>query len=143
MPAIFAQGLFQAPQVVAGALKGVVFGAWMLDKLGIAHSPGVSEKRGDIVQTATFGSPEAVAAFCRGVQKASPVDSFVTPEASDMPGYDCRVIMASGAFIQGSSIELSADAPIREPYTVFFQGGICYDHSKLGILMGLNEAGVK
>jgi len=142
LPSVFTQGLFQAPQVVGGALKGAVFGAKMFEKLGITHTPGAYEKRGDIVQTATLGSAEAVAAFCRGIQKASPVDSFFTPEAWDMPGYNCPVIMASGAFIQGSSIELSADAPMREPYAVFFQGGLSYDHSRLGILMGLNELAV-
>ena len=139
LASIFTQGLFQAPQVVKGTLQGAVFAARLFEKLNIDHSPKVNEKRSDIVQAAVLKSPEAVAAFCRGVQRAAPVDSFVVPEAWDMPGYDCPVIMAAGAFVQGSSIELSADAPMREPYAVFFQGGLCYDHSRFGVLMGIDE----
>jgi cystathionine beta-lyase family protein involved in aluminum resistance len=140
----FLQGLFQAPQVVKGALMGAVFAARMFEKLGYETMPGPFEKRSDIVQAAVLKNPANVEAFCAGVQKAAPVDSFVKPEAWDMPGYGCPVIMAAGAFVQGSSIELSADAPMREPYIVFFQGGLSYDHSRAGALIGLNEmAGVK
>lgn len=135
----FLQGLFMAPQIVAGALKGAMFAGWMAHALGYDVLPGLHESRSDIVQAIKLRSPEAVAAFCKGVQMAAPVDSFVTPEPWDMPGYGCPVIMAAGTFVQGSSIELSADAPMRPPYTVFFQGGLSYAHSRLGALMGLNE----
>ncbi|MDR1703784.1 MAG: methionine gamma-lyase family protein [Clostridiales bacterium] len=135
----FLQGLFAAPQVVKGALMGAVFAARMFEKLGYEHMPGAFEKRSDIVQAAVLKTPSNVEAFCLGVQKAAPVDSFVKPEAWGMPGYSCPVIMAAGAFVQGSSIELSADAPMREPYIVFFQGGLSYDHSRAGVLAGLNE----
>lgn len=141
----FFQGLFLAPTVVAGALKGAVFAANVYEKLGFPVVPNGSESRHDIIQAVTFGKPEGVIAFCQGIQAAAPVDSFVTPEPWDMPGYDAPVIMAAGAFIQGSSIELSADGPIKPPYSVFFQGGLTWYHAKLGILMSLQklqEAGI-
>lgn len=135
----FYQGLFLAPTVVAGALKGAVFAANIYEKLGFSVFPNASQKRFDIIQAITFGNPEAVIAFCEGIQAAAPVDSFVTPEPWDMPGYDAPVIMAAGAFVQGSSIELSADAPIKPPYTVYFQGGLTWYHAKLGIMMSLQK----
>lgn len=141
----FFQGLFLAPTVVAGALKGAVFAANIYERLGFSVSPGGGESRHDIIQAVTFGSPEGVVAFCQGIQAAAPVDSFVTPEPWDMPGYDSEVIMAAGAFIQGASIELSADGPIKPPYTVFFQGGLTWYHAKFGILMSLqrlSDAGI-
>ncbi len=141
----FFQGLFLAPSVVAGALKGAVFAANVYEKLGFSVVPGGSEERHDIIQAVTFGSPDGVIAFCQGIQAAAPVDSFVTPEPWDMPGYDSPVIMAAGAFVQGSSIELSADGPIKPPYSVFFQGGLTWYHAKLGVLMSLEklrEAGI-
>ncbi len=131
------QGFFLAPTVVAGALKGAVFAANVYEKLGFSVHPNGSEERHDIIQAVTFGSPEGVIAFCQGIQAAAPVDSYVKPEPWDMPGYDSPVIMAAGAFVQGSSIELSADAPIRPPYSVFFQGGLTWYHAKLGILKSL------
>ncbi|MFR5601472.1 MAG: aminotransferase class I/II-fold pyridoxal phosphate-dependent enzyme [Lachnospiraceae bacterium] len=133
------QGLFLAPTVVAGAVKGAVFAANIYEKLGYAVIPDSVESRHDIIQAVTFGKPEAVIAFCQGIQAAAPVDSFVTPEPWDMPGYDDQVIMAAGAFVQGSSIELSADAPMKPPYTVFFQGGLTWYHAKAGILMSLQK----
>lgn len=133
------QGLFLAPTVVAGALKGAVFAANIYEQLGFAVVPSGAESRHDIIQAVTFGTPQGVIEFCRGIQAAAPVDSFVTPEPWDMPGYDSQVIMAAGAFIQGSSIELSADAPIKPPYTVFFQGGLTWYHAKLGILKSLQK----
>ena len=117
------QGLFMAPHVVAQALKTAVFCAAMMEELGLESSPGVEEKRSDIIQMVKLGSPENMKRFCLGIQAGAPVDSYVTPEPWPMPGYDCPVIMAAGSFVQGSSIELSADGPIREPYTVFMQGG--------------------
>lgn len=135
----FFQGLFLAPTVVAGALKGAVFAANLYEKLGFPVVPNGSESRHDIIQAVTFGDPKGVIAFCQGVQAAAPVDSFVTPEPWAMPGYDAPVIMAAGAFIQGSSIELSADGPIKPPYSVFFQGGLTWYHAKLGILMSLQK----
>ena len=131
------QGLFLAPTVVAGALKGAVFAANLYEKLGFGVVPNGSESRHDIIQAITFGTPEGVIRFCEGIQAAAPVDSFVTPEPWAMPGYDSDVIMAAGAFIQGASIELSADAPIKPPYAVYFQGGLTWYHAKLGILMSL------
>lgn len=128
------QGLFLAPHVVAESLKGAVFCAGLMKKLGFDTSPAVDEKRGDIIQAIRFGNPEHLIAFCQGIQKGSPVDSFVTPQPWDMPGYDSPVIMAAGAFIQGASIELSADAPIKPPYTAYMQGGLVYEHVKLGVL---------
>ena len=141
----FYQGLFLAPTVVAGALKGAIFAANIYEKLGFSVVPDGKESRHDIIQAVTFGKPEGVIAFCQGIQAAAPVDSFVTPEPWDMPGYDAPVIMAAGAFVQGSSIELSADGPIKPPYAVYFQGGLTWYHAKLGILMSmqkLKEAGL-
>ena len=133
------QGLFLAPTVVAGALKGAVFAANLYEKLGFGVVPNGSESSHDIIQAITFGTPEGVIRFCEGIQAAAPVDSFVTPEPWAMPGYDSDVIMAAGAFIQGASIELSADAPIKPPYAVYFQGGLTWYHAKLGILMSLQK----
>ncbi|XCP87149.1 methionine gamma-lyase family protein [Roseburia hominis] len=141
----FYQGLFLAPTVTAGALKGAVFAANIYEKLGFAVVPDGKEDRHDIIQAVTLGSAEGVIAFCQGIQAAAPVDSYVTPEPWAMPGYDSDVIMAAGAFVQGSSIELSADGPIKEPYAVYFQGGLTWEHAKLGILMSLQklvEAGI-
>lgn len=141
----FFQGLFLAPTVTASALKGAVFASKVYEKLGYPVIPDTSESRHDIIQAITFGNPEGVIAFCQGIQAAAPVDSFVTPEPWDMPGYDSPVIMAAGAFIQGASIELSADGPIKPPYSVFFQGGLTWYHAKLGILKSLQsliDAGV-
>lgn len=135
----FFQGLFLSPTVVAGALKGAVFAANVYEKLGFAVVPDGSQSRHDIIQAVTFGKPEGVIAFCQGIQAAAPVDSFVTPEPWDMPGYDAPVIMAAGAFVQGSSIELSADGPIKPPYAVYFQGGLTWYHAKLGILMSVQK----
>lgn len=133
------QGLFLAPQVVSGALKGAVFAANIYERLGFSVFPNGTEDRFDIIQAITLNSPEAVIAFCKGIQAAAPVDSYVSPEPWAMPGYNCDVIMAAGAFIQGSSIELSADAPIKPPYNVFFQGGLTWHHAKFGILMSLQK----
>lgn len=132
------QGLFMAPHTVAQALKTAVFCAAMMDELGIESSPGVSEKRSDIIQMIKLGSPDKMKKFCLGIQAGAPVDSFVTPEPWPMPGYDCPVIMAAGAFIQGSSIELSADGPMREPYIAYMQGGLTYESGKLGIMMAVS-----
>ena len=133
----FYQGLFMSPVVTASALKGAIFAANIYEKLGFDVLPDSTEDRHDIIQAITFHKSEAVIAFCKGIQAASPVDSFVTPEPWDMPGYDSEVIMAAGNFVSGSSIELSADGPIREPYSVFFQGGITWPHVKYGILNSL------
>ncbi|MEG2512266.1 MAG: methionine gamma-lyase family protein [Acetivibrio sp.] len=133
------QGFFMAPQVVSGALKGAVFAANVYEKLGFPVIPNGTEERYDIIQAVTLGSPEAIIAFCKGIQSAAPVDSFVTPEPWAMPGYHSEVIMADGAFIQGSSIELSADAPIEPPYAVYFQGGLTWYHAKFGILMSMQK----
>ncbi len=133
------QGLFLAPTVVAGALKGAVFAANLYEQLGFPVVPNGTESRHDIIQAITFGTPEGVIRFCEGIQAAAPVDSFVTPEPWAMPGYDSDVIMAAGAFIQGASIELSADAPIKPPYAVYFQGGLTWYHAKLGILKSLQN----
>ena len=130
----FYQGLFLAPTVTAGALKGAIFAANLYERMGYAVIPNSTESRHDIIQAVTFGSPEGVIAFCQGIQAGAPVDSFVTPEPWDMPGYDAQVIMAAGAFVSGSSIELSADGPIRPPYAVYFQGGLTWQHAKFGIL---------
>lgn len=135
----FYQGFFLAPTVTASALKGAIFAANIYEKLGFAVCPNGSEDRFDIIQAVTFGKPEGVIAFCEGIQAAAPVDSFVTPEPWDMPGYDSQVIMAAGAFVSGSSIELSADGPIKEPYSVFFQGGLTWPHAKYGILKTLQK----
>lgn len=135
----FYQGFFLAPTVTAGALKGAVFAANIFEKLGFPVVPNGSESRHDIIQAVTFGCPEGVIAFCEGIQAAAPVDSYVTPEPWAMPGYDSDVIMAAGAFVQGSSIELSADGPIKPPYAVYFQGGLTWYHAKLGILKALQK----
>lgn len=135
----FFQGLFLAPTVVSGALKGAVFAANIYEKLGFKVVPDSSEPRYDIIQAIEFGRPEGVIEFCKGIQAAAPVDSFVTPEPWAMPGYDSDVIMAAGAFIQGSSIELSADGPIKPPYAVYFQGGLTWYHAKLGIINSLQK----
>lgn len=133
------QGLFLAPTVVAGALKGAIFAANIYEALGFSVIPNGSEPRYDIIQAVTLGSAEAVIAFCKGIQAAAPVDSHVTPEPWAMPGYHSDVIMAAGAFIQGSSIELSADGPIEPPYAVYFQGGLTWYHAKLGIMMSVQK----
>ena len=135
----FYQGLFLAPTVTASALKGAVFAANLFEKLGFPVIPNGTESRHDIIQAVTFGKPEGVIAFCQGIQAAASVDSFVTPEPWDMPGYDSQVIMAAGAFVSGSSIELSADGPIASPYAVYFQGGLTWPHAKLGILKALQS----
>ncbi|MBO4904390.1 MAG: methionine gamma-lyase family protein [Lachnospiraceae bacterium] len=131
------QGLFLAPTVTCSALKGAVFAANIYEKLGFVVVPTASEPRNDIIQAVTLGSAEAVCAFCNGIQSSAPVDSHLTAEPWDMPGYDSDVIMAAGAFVSGSSIELSADAPMKEPYAVYFQGGLTWYHAKLGILRSL------
>lgn len=139
------QGFFLAPSVVAGALKSAIFAANIYENLGFSVVPDKNQSRHDIIQAVTFGSPEGVIAFCRGIQAAAPVDSFVVPEPWDMPGYDAPVIMAAGAFVQGSYIELSADGPIKEPYAVYFQGGLTWWHGKAGVLKSLQslvEAGI-
>lgn len=138
MPAFY-QGLFLAPTVVAGAEKGAVFAANLYEPLGYHCVPNATESRHDIIQAVELGSEEAMVAFCAGIQAAAPVDSFAAPMPWDMPGYDSKVIMAAGAFVQGSSIELSADGPIRAPYAVYFQGGLTWYHAKLGILMSLQK----
>ncbi len=135
----FFQGLFLAPTVTASALKGAIFAANLYESFGFPVVPNGSEERHDIIQAVTLGSAEGVKAFCKGIQMAAPVDGFVTPEPWAMPGYDDPVIMAAGAFVQGSSIELSADGPIKEPYAVYFQGGLTWQHAKLGILMSLQQ----
>ena len=128
-----------APTVTASALKGAILAANLYEPLGFSVLPDSTESRHDIIQAITFGSPEGVIAFCQGIQSASPVDSYVTAEPSDMPGYDSQVIMAAGAFVSGSSIELSADGPIKPPYNVYFQGGLTWPHAKLGILKSLQN----
>lgn len=135
----FYQGFFLAPTVVSSAVKGAVFAANCYEKLGFHVIPGASEVRHDIIQAVELGSREGMIAFCKGIQAAAPVDSYVTPEPAPMPGYDSDVIMATGAFVQGSSIELSADGPTRPPYAVYFQGGLTWYHAKLGILMSLQK----
>ena len=135
----FYQGLFQAPVVVASALKGAIFAANLYEKLGFTVLPDGRESRHDIIQAIKLGSEERLCAFCEGIQAGAPVDSYVTPEPWDMPGYDSKVIMAAGAFVQGSSIELSADGPLKEPYNVYFQGGLTWYHAKFGILMSLQK----
>ena len=138
MPAFY-QGLFLAPTVVASAEKGAVFAANLYEPLGFRCVPNAAESRHDIIQAVELGSEAGMVAFCKGIQAAAPVDSFATPLPWDMPGYNDKVIMAAGAFVQGSSIELSADGPIRPPYAVYFQGGLTWFHAKLGILMSLQE----
>ncbi|MDD6104919.1 MAG: methionine gamma-lyase family protein [Ruminococcus sp.] len=135
----FYQGFFLAPMVTKGALKGAVFAANIYEKLGFPVVPNGSEPRQDIIQAVTLGTPDGLIAFCKGIQAAAPVDSYVDPEPWDMPGYDSQVIMAAGAFVQGSSIELSADGPVKPPYAVYFQGGLTWEHAKLGVLMSLQK----
>ena len=135
----FYQGLFLAPQVTSSALKSAIFAANIYQKLGFDVLPDAEEDRFDIIQSVTLRSPEALCAFCEGIQKAAPVDGYVKPEPWDMPGYDSPVIMAAGAFVSGSSIELSADGPLKEPYAVYFQGGLTAPHGKLGIMMSLQS----
>lgn len=135
----FYQGLFLAPTVTASALKGAIFAANLYEPLGFGVVPNSVESRHDIIQAITFGTPEGVIAFCRGIQTAASVDSHVTPEPWEMPGYDAKVIMAAGAFVSGSSIELSADGPIKPPFAVYFQGGLTWQHAKFGILKSLQE----
>ena len=135
----FFQGFFLAPTVTRSALKSAVFAANIYEKLGFSVIPNSTEPRQDIIQAVTLGTPEGMVAFCKGIQHAAPVDSYVDPEAWDMPGYDSQVIMAAGAFVQGSSIELSADGPMKEPYAVYFQGGLTWEHGKFGILKSLQE----
>ena len=133
------QGIFLSPTVTAGAVKGAILAAAVYEKLGFCTAPKAADPRYDIIEAVTLGSPEKVISFCRGVQRAAAVDAFVAPEPSPMPGYDSDIIMANGSFISGSSIELSADGPLREPYTVFFQGGLTYQHSKLGVCMSAEQ----
>ncbi len=135
----FFQGFFMAPVVTAGALKAAIFAANIFEELGFGVIPDGSVSRHDIIQAVELKSPEALIAFCEGIQAAAPVDSYVSPEPWAMPGYDSDVIMAAGAFVQGSSIELSADGPLRPPYTVFFQGGLTWNHGRFGILMALQR----
>ena len=135
----FYQGLFLAPTVTAGAIKGAIFAANLYERLGFGVVPNGTESRHDIIQAVTFGHAEGVIAFCQGIQAAAPIDSYVTPEPWDMPGYDAQVIMAAGAFVSGSSIELSADGPIKPPYAVYFQGGLTWQHAKFGILKSLQS----
>lgn len=138
LPAFY-QGLFLAPTVTASALKGAVFAANVYEKLGFDVIPDGTQSRHDIIQAVTFCNPEGVIAFCQGIQAAAAVDSHVVPEPWDMPGYDAKVIMAAGAFVSGSSIELSADGPIKPPYAVYFQGGLTWPHAKAGILKSLQK----
>ena len=133
------QGFFMAPTVTNSALKSAVFAANIYEALGYHVVPNATESRHDIIQSVELKSEEALIAFCKGIQSAAPVDSYVTPEPWDMPGYDAKVIMAAGAFVQGSSIELSADGPLKPPYAVYFQGGLTWYHGKVGILMSLQK----
>jgi cystathionine beta-lyase family protein involved in aluminum resistance len=133
------QGFFLAPQAVCGALKSAMLAALMFEELGYETLPGPFAKRSDIVQAVKLRTSEAVLSFCRGIQQAAPVDSFVKPEPWDMPGYDDPVVMAAGAFVQGSSIELSADAPMREPYIAYFQGGLTWHHGRAGVVMAISS----
>ncbi len=135
----FFQGFFLAPTVSAGAEKGAIFAAAIYEKLGYKVIPSSAEVRHDIIQAVELNKPEALIAFCKGIQAAAPVDSYVSPEPWAMPGYDSEVIMAAGAFVQGSSIELSADGPLRPPYTVFFQGGLTFNHARFGIMMSVQK----
>ena len=138
LPSFF-QGFFMGPTVTASALKGAILAANLYEPLGFKVLPDSTEERHDIIQAITFGTPEGVIAFCQGIQAASPVDSFVACEPAPMPGYDSQVIMAAGAFVSGSSIELSTDGPIKPPYNVYFQGGLTWPHAKLGILKSLQN----
>lgn len=139
LTASFAQGLFLAPTVTASALKGAIFAANIYESLGFEVIPNSTEERHDIIEAVNFGKPEFIQAFCEGIQAAAPVDSFVKPVPWAMPGYDSEVIMAAGAFVSGASIELSADAPMKEPYAVYFQGGLTYPHAKYGIVLSLQK----
>lgn len=136
---LFYQGLFMSPVITANAEKTAIFAAKVYERLGFQCHPNADTTRYDIIQAITLGSEEAMVAFCQGIQAAAPIDSFVTPYPDDMPGYDSKVIMAAGAFVQGSSIELSADGPIRAPYNVYFQGGLTWYHGKLGIMMSVQK----
>lgn len=136
---LFFQGLFLAPHIVSESLKGAVFSARLFEKLGFEVNPGYTASRSDIIQAIKFGNREALIAFCQGIQKGSPVDSFVNPEPWDMPGYNDQVIMAAGGFVQGSSIELSADAPLRAPFIAYQQGGLTYDHVKIGVIFAVQN----
>jgi cystathionine beta-lyase family protein involved in aluminum resistance len=138
MPSLY-QGFFLSPTVVASAEKGAIFAANLYEPLGYRCIPNATESRHDIIQAVELGSEAAMIAFCKGIQAAAPVDSYADPIPGDMPGYDAQVIMAAGAFVQGSTMELSADGPIREPYAVYFQGGLTWAHAKLGILMSLQK----
>ncbi|MBQ9647482.1 MAG: methionine gamma-lyase family protein, partial [Oscillospiraceae bacterium] len=138
LPALY-QGFFLAPTVTAAALRGAVFAAAAYEKLGFRVVPSAAEERRDIIQAIELGSEEAMRAFCKGIQLAAPVDSFATPVPAPMPGYDSPVIMPAGAFVQGSSIELSADGPVRPPYAVYYQGGLTWPHAKLGVLLSLQK----
>ena len=138
LPSMY-QGFFLAPNVVSGALKGAIFAANLYERMGFRVIPNGSESRHDIIQAVELGSAERMLAFCRGIQAAAPVDSYVTPVPWAMPGYDAEVVMAAGAFVQGSSIELSADGPIRPPYAIYFQGGLTWYHAKLGVLLSLQK----
>ena len=138
-PRLLYQGLFLAPHVTAQALKGAIFAAALFSRLGYKTHPLPSDKRGDIIQAIELGSPERLIAFCRAIQRNSPVDSFAAPEPGDMPGYEDQVIMAAGTFVQGASIELSADGPLRPPYSVYLQGGLTFEHSALAILAAAQE----
>ena len=133
------QGFFLSPTVTASAEKGAIFAAGLYEPLGFRCVPGAQESRHDIIQAVELGSEKAMIAFCKGIQAAAPVDSFADPIPGDMPGYDSQVIMAAGAFVQGSTMELSADGPIRAPYAVYFQGGLTWQHAKIGMLMSLQE----
>lgn len=133
------QGFFLSPTVTASAVKGAIFAARVYESLGFPVVPESSETRHDIIQSVVLGSEEKMLAFCKGIQAAAPVDSYVTPVGADMPGYDAKVVMAAGAFVQGSSIELSADGPMREPYAVYFQGGLTWPHAKLGVILSLQK----
>jgi cystathionine beta-lyase family protein involved in aluminum resistance len=133
------QGLLMAPHTVAQALKTAVFAAEKLRELGYSVDPLPEEERYDIIQTVRFGAPESLLRFAQGIQRGSPVDSFAVPEPWDMPGYDHQVVMAAGSFIQGASIELSCDAPMRPPYTAYLQGGLTYELGKLGVLKAIEK----
>lgn len=143
MNRLFFQGLFLAPHIVAEAVKGAVFCSMLFNKLGFEVNPEYNGRRSDIIQAIKFGSREALIAFCQGIQKGSPVDSFVNPEPWDMPGYNDQVIMAAGGFVQGASIELSADAPLRPPYIAYLQGGVTFEHVKIGIIYALQNLAAK
>ncbi len=136
---LFFQGLFLAPHIVSEAVKGAVFCSMLFNKLGFEVNPEYNSRRSDIIQAIKFGNREALIAFCQGIQKGSPVDSFVTPEPWNMPGYNDQVIMAAGGFVQGASIELSADAPLRPPYIAYLQGGVTFDHVKIGLIYALQN----